>query len=416
MSLARVVRVVTGILLLVPRSTAYLLMAQATVEGEGRISRGKLLQQGLGLASLASAGPCLAMPTESDRVRGYLRECLRDWSGLADGEIELKQISGGITNTIYKAFNSVTHQAVLVRIYGQDTDLLLDRQREIRVFQELARKNVGPSLLGQFRGGRIEELLDARASTVPELLQTKPFDVPAAIAVETARLHHQDVLSAGRPSLPVMWPTIDEWLATAKRLDKKGKYPLDEVTARVAWLRTRLPEGGRQLPAADESSEAKAMRYTDEVVFAHNDLLSGNILVGPKEGPLSTLRLIDFEYSAYNPRGYDLANHLCETAGFEGNYERDFPTSSQVIHFLKCYAEAERPEMCESLKASGRGSNGERTFYDQFAKEVGKYTLASHLTWELWAYIQAETSKIDFDFADYGKIRHNGFAFHRWGN
>ena len=31
--------------------------------------------------------------------------------------------------------------------------------------------------------GRIEELLDARAATPAELLETRPFDVPRAIAV-----------------------------------------------------------------------------------------------------------------------------------------------------------------------------------------------------------------------------------------
>lgn len=49
------------------------------------------------------------------------------------------------------------------------------------------------------------------------------------------------------------------------------------------------------------------------VVFAHNDLQEGNILIRPEyETPDDKLALIDFEYCSYNYRGFDLANHFCE--------------------------------------------------------------------------------------------------------
>ena len=38
------------------------------------------------------------------------------------------QITGGITNIIFKARNAVTGEGALVRVYGKDTDLLLDRR------------------------------------------------------------------------------------------------------------------------------------------------------------------------------------------------------------------------------------------------------------------------------------------------
>jgi choline/ethanolamine kinase len=45
------------------------------------------------------------------------------------------------------------------------------------------------------------------------------------------------------------------------------------------------------------------------VVFCHNDLQEGNILLREKD---QEVVVIDFEYSAYNYRGFDLANHMCE--------------------------------------------------------------------------------------------------------
>ena len=48
------------------------------------------------------------------------------------------------------------------------------------------------------------------------------------------------------------------------------------------------------------------------LVFAHNDLLSGNIMVATDGTSTPTMTFIDFEYADWAPRGYDLANHFCE--------------------------------------------------------------------------------------------------------
>ena len=74
------------------------------------------------------------------------------------------------------------------------------------------------------------------------------------------------------------------------------------------------------------------------VVFCHNDLLSGNLMLSEDEGTASIslpftlisrvdllllsekLYLIDFEYGSYNYRGYDIGNHFNEFAGFDCDY------------------------------------------------------------------------------------------------
>lgn len=48
------------------------------------------------------------------------------------------------------------------------------------------------------------------------------------------------------------------------------------------------------------------------VVFAHNDLLLGNILIDEQT---NTVRFIDYEYAAYNFQAYDIGNHFAEYAG-----------------------------------------------------------------------------------------------------
>ena len=47
--------------------------------------------------------------------------------------------------------------------------------------------------------------------------------------------------------------------------------------------------------------------------------------------------LIDFEYASYNLRAWDIANHFCECAGFDANFEHDFPCILQRNRFYKAY-------------------------------------------------------------------------------
>lgn len=65
------------------------------------------------------------------------------------------------------------------------------------------------------------------------------------------------------------------------------------------------------------------------LVFGHNDLLSGNILLLQRPGfdPATPDRegrvvFIDYEYGAYTYRDFDVGNHFTEYAGFDGDYDR----------------------------------------------------------------------------------------------
>lgn len=57
------------------------------------------------------------------------------------------------------------------------------------------------------------------------------------------------------------------------------------------------------------SSVVKQHKYP--VVFCHNDLQEGNILMR-LNSEKTELVIIDFEYCSYNYRGFDIANHFME--------------------------------------------------------------------------------------------------------
>lgn len=50
----------------------------------------------------------------------------------------------------------------------------------------------------------------------------------------------------------------------------------------------------------------------------------------------SRVQFIDFEYGAYNPRGFDLGNHFNEWAGFDCDYSL-YPNAEQQREFAVAY-------------------------------------------------------------------------------
>lgn len=53
------------------------------------------------------------------------------------------------------------------------------------------------------------------------------------------------------------------------------------------------------------------MQHKYQVVFSHNDMQEGNILLR-QSSQKPELVVIDFEYCSYNYRGFDVANHFLE--------------------------------------------------------------------------------------------------------
>ena len=57
-------------------------------------------------------------------------------------------------------------------------------------------------------------------------------------------------------------------------------------------------------------------RVNSPLVFCHNDLQCGNILLREGSDALASIDdsivVIDYEFCSYNYRAFDIANHLCE--------------------------------------------------------------------------------------------------------
>lgn len=475
------------------------------------------------------------------------------WGSLTDEQIALKVISGGITNCLYRATNCVSGEAVLVRIFGEKTEILIDRAKDNKTFALLADKGFGPTFVGTFDNGRVEGYMPSRPLEPSEMGLTSPVDFVTLIAEETARMHTLDMPDSREP---ILWKVrsppcayahllhwrlylvalrlsnlldvcarsrtrirspllaalqfLDKWCAMAaeitfdaaasdpKEVHKANKFTeLDvaRISRELEWLKTVLPSDrnghgqgllhsfaaslsssppsasssapsaalpalpslaashtSSSIPRADTpSAQARidAAAFVYRVVYAHNDLLSGNILhvetpesiaacaadsssprvpTGSPTYHEDRVQIIDYEYGGYNYCGFDIANHFCEHAGFDFDLDKWYPTRETQYRWFRAYLNkigvaiptaasysSQQSAVGSASGAAAAASEDEvsAAFLDEMFIRSNQFALASHCWWGLWAIVQARHSPIDFDFITYSGERFKGYDKHK---
>lgn len=414
--------------------------------------------------------------------------------GVSPDAMRVDVVSGGITNALYRV-RAAGRSPLLVRVFGANTELLIDRRRDTAAVAALAACGVGVPFLGTFDNGRVEGYLAARALAPEEMGQRAPRDLATQIAVEVARLHALRGMP-GDPAAPALWPTLERWMedAAAVQFDPVreaakaaavGALDLPGVARELAWLRSVLPSprnaGGQALldgmaagagaaapgtpacrsrpalaaavaplrvPAVGGGDGASALLQARidaaavafSVVYAHNDLLSGNLLVTDAAAaedadaptvPPGRVQLIDYEYADFNYLAYDVANHFCESMGFEFR-EDGYPSDETQEAWLRAYLRARGvppPTRGAYARRDGDGCDTHSddddedddvtaAFFAALRGWVNRFVPASDLWWGTWAVQQAKHSPIDFDFASYAGLRLRAYARHKrayWG-
>ncbi|KAG5178553.1 choline/ethanolamine kinase [Tribonema minus] len=341
---------------------------------------------------------------------------------LPDGKaLSLRKVSGGITNELYQVWpEDGTNGGVLVRVYGCNTEVLIDRAMDNTVSAELSKLGTAPTYHGRFENGRVEGFLAALPLQPTQMGEERLVPL---IAEELARMHCLDVHAGAARKEATVWRKLEEWLALASQVhfsepDKQAALEalsLKGVAARVEWTRRQLAAEPAAAAALDEDETAGAA-FMEELVFAHNDLLAGNAAAAlaaaaaappPAAAHSSGIVFVDYEYAAWNVRAFDVANHWNEHAGFDCDYAGGYPKPPVQRAFLQAYARACRPALFEGIGKAARAAR-----IEGMRRVANRYTLVSHLFWEVWAIIQAKHSVVDFDYLGYALLRQGGFEAH----
>jgi ethanolamine kinase len=345
-----------------------------------------------------------------------------------DDGIKIEAIQGGITNLLWKVSNvtknnnttttpAIQYPVCLVRVYGANTEAMIDRDRERVLFNILSDLQIGPKLHGEFGNGRIEGYFDGLPLDHKFMGSTSPIDFPALIACELARLHKTQDMPVEK--IPQIWKVLDKWIALCLKVEfpndaKKSawlkRFDLPGFVKEIEWLKKVLPSSenfeGLTLDSggAHGPSATAVLSIAFRPVFAHNDALCGNILYLKKE---NRCQLIDFEYGGYNYVAFDVANHFCEYAGFEFDYERWYPSNPSQEHFWLEYL-----RHCDDDDMLPTGHNPEMLL-PGLVYWTNRFSLLPNAMWFLWSVLQAANSTIDVDFFDYANKRRSAYFAHK---
>ncbi|XP_047658589.1 ethanolamine kinase 2 isoform X2 [Tachysurus fulvidraco] len=301
-------------------------------------------------------------------------------------DITLKVFTEGITNQLLGCSVSSDSPMVLVRVYGRMTELFVDRKKEMEVLKLLHSHNCGPKLYCSFHNGICYEFL--KGTALDDILLQQP-SVYRLIAVEMGKVHSIKPKSDSSVE-PVLWAKLENYLQLLQKCEK------DDLLQQGCGNKSSTFSSQLNIPSLDvlitEMEELKTHlnRVESPTVLCHNDLLTKNIIYNSDEG---AVKFIDYEYADFNYQAYDIGNHFNEFADYSL-----YPTRELQYDWLTVYLQSVYSNSRVDSQITQREVN---TLYVQ----VCKFSLASHLSWGLWALLQAKYSTINFDFLKYADAR-----------
>lgn len=124
-------------------------------------------------------------------ARRLILDLRPDWS---PERIDFVRFTDGITNTLLKAVykqpglseDEIDREAILLRAYGNGTDLIIDRKRETQNHELLMQHGLAPELLARFDNGMMYRFVRGSV-THPEDLRKN--DIYLAVAKRLAQWH-----------------------------------------------------------------------------------------------------------------------------------------------------------------------------------------------------------------------------------
>ncbi|EXJ85302.1 ethanolamine kinase [Capronia epimyces CBS 606.96] len=335
----------------------------------------------------------------------------------APGTLEIVRFTEGITNTLLKVSKylpgqshaDVDRESILLRAYGNNTEILIDRDREARSHALLAERGLAPPLLARFKNGLLYRYIIGQVCTPGDLI-TEP--VWRAVAKRLGEWHARLPVDSASQANDVDSTNGTTPNSPRPYSDPEGRKPVQNIWSVMQKWTDALPCDTSKQRARKESLQKELSQSITDLdngrgpgshglIFGHCDLLSANVIMLPRDSASSNLdggikvSFIDYEYATPCPAAFDIANHFAEWGGYDCDYNM-LPTKSIRRHFLQDYL--------ESYKAHSDNPISD-DMLDVLVDEVDRYRGMPGLYWGIWALIQATISQIDFDYASYAEVR-----------
>lgn len=282
----------------------------------------------------------MAMTMQAARACRELAQAL----GITPDNItEIKPI-GGMTNRNFLC--AVGARRYVVRIPGEGTGQMVNRSREGEHTTMAQSHGWHPEVVYFGEDGvKITAYVDG-AQTLGEGLAAQP-EVLMGLAGILRALHESDLPMKGEFSFRTEYDRYASMLKAPVSLTRYPRYAICEAV--LPLLEKRLQKLGV------------------ERVPCHNDLVPENWLLAEKR-----LYLLDWEYSGYNDRAWDIAAYMSES---------HLPAAARA-HFLASYGVPEDSEV--------------------WAEKLLLFEWLQHVLWLVWTEVKEQHG---VSFGDYGERR-----------
>ncbi len=273
--------------------------------------------------------------------------------------IEIYTLKGGVTSRIYRV--KCKDGDVAIRVYSDKAEIFLDRNSEASAIKQMADIGVSSKLIKYIpeKHAIITEFIpNSSTLTNSDFLKDNLIKI---INDPVKRIHSY------KGKVNNIFNPYKQCLKLYNILKKLNSFlpELDKINKAITKLKLLID---------------KINISENKYVITHNDLTADNfILVNEKHKDKfkKPIYIIDWEYTGMGPKYYDIADMFQEIL---------VPREIE-LKFIEDYCE---------------GKNFEETVYycDMFKPFPDIY-------WFIWSLIQETTSKIEFDFYNYGYRKYN---------
>ena len=285
-----------------------------------------------------------------------LEEChdlMPEWRGRVD---KIEPLTGGITNKLYRVQLSDGGDYV-VRVYGQKTELFIDREVEMENIRRLESSGVTSKLI---------KYLPRKNVTIVEFIPGTPFtnddflkDEVLEKLVRPIKLIHNS-----KARLPKLFDPLLEVRGLFKVFSDLGKeYPEFDICGTIDILGSISDRAG--IPHS-------------QYLPCHNDLLADNFIASEdRDRYPEPVYLIDWEYAGMSTPYYEIADMFQEIL---------VPRAAED-KILRIYWEDRN--------------------MDEHVLKTDMFKPFPDIYWFLWSLVKLNISNIEFDYYNYGKVKYN---------
>ena len=267
------------------------------------------------------------------------KESLESWSLVQKSSCRLRRLVGS-SNYVYllETEQNVVPKRVIYRVFGSES--VIDLEKTSKVFRELSFQNLAPKIYKETPFERIEEFLENTRNIAREQLFSEHF----AYKIGTVLKNFHSIDMSGVLSNSESAPS-----KLAKQWREKAIANLSSSHSRSEEIQEAL----KFLEPEHLENFLKLQPCSSPVVFSHLDTSYLNILYKEAEDQVC---LIDYDYSDYAFRGFDIAM-LLEDLKYDYNYpeypffeyDLSFSASDKLVaDYVKGYQEG--PSMWVEVK------------------------------------------------------------------